>query len=83
MFSIIFISDVSAQAEIFGFGGYMTFSSVVVKEGDLEFNDVADYCPGTDIQPQQGISVELLWISAKSHLRLDEYPSGFTRDLFD
>ena len=83
LFSFIFISDVSAQTELFGFGGYMTFSSVSVREGDLQFKDVPDYGLGADIQLQRGISVELLWVTSQTEVRLKEYPSGFTRDLFD
>ena len=83
LFSFIFISDVSAQAEPFVFGGYMTFSSMAVREGDLQFSDGPDYGIGLDYHIRSGMAVEVLWISTKTDARLKEYPSGFTRDLFD
>jgi hypothetical protein len=83
LFSFIFSSDISAQTEIFGFGGYMTFSSVSVREGDLQFDDVPDYGLGANIQVRRGTSVEILWISSQTSARLKEFGTGFTRDLFD
>jgi hypothetical protein len=82
LFSIIFISDVSAQAEIFGFGGYMTFSSVSVREGDLQFSDGPNYGLGLDYHIRSGLAVELLWVSTKTDVRLREFGTGFTKDLF-
>ncbi len=32
--ALLFSSEALAQTEIFGFGGYMTYSSVAVREGD-------------------------------------------------
>jgi hypothetical protein len=83
LISFLFISNISAQTEIFGYGGYMTFSSVAVAQGDLQFKDAPDYGLGADIQFQRGMSIELLWVSAQSHAKIKEYPSGLTRDLFD
>jgi hypothetical protein len=83
LFSFIFISDISAQTELFGFGGYMTFSSVAVKEGDLQFKDGPDYGLGADFHVKSGLAIELLWVTSQTEVRLKEYPSGFTRDLFD
>lgn len=83
LISFLFISEVSAQTEIFGYGGYMTFSNVSVAQGDLQFKDVPDYGLGADIQFQRGMSLELLWVSAQSHVKIKQYPSGFVKDLFD
>jgi hypothetical protein len=83
LFLFIFISDVSAQAEIFGFGGYMTFSSVAVREGDLQFSDGPNYGLGLDYHIRSGLAVELLWVSTKTDVRLKEFGTGFTRNLFD
>jgi len=81
--TFLFISDVSAQTEIFGFGGYMMTTSVPVAKGDLQIDDVLNYGLGVDITMKRGIQLELLWISEQTHVKLKEYPSGFTKDLFD
>ena len=83
LISFLFISDVSAQTEIFGFGGYMMTTSVSVREGDLQIKDVPNYGLGVDITMRRGIQLELLWISAQTHVKIKRYPSGFTEDLFD
>jgi hypothetical protein len=83
LLSFLFISDLSAQTEIFGFGGYMMTTSVPVARGDLQIKDVPDYGLGVDITMKRGIQLELIWISAQTHVKIKEYPSGFTRDLFD
>ena len=81
--TFLFISDVSAQTEVFGFGGYMMTTSVPVAKGDLQIDDVLNYGLGVDITMKRGIQLELIWISAQTHVRLKNYPSGFTEDLFD
>ncbi len=83
LIAFLFISDVSAQTEIFGFGGYMMTTSVPVAKGDLQIDDVPNYGLGVDITMRRGIQLELLWISAQTHVKLKNYPSGFTEDLFD
>ncbi len=83
LISFLFISDVSAQTEIFAFGGYMMTTSVSVAEGDLQIKDVPDYGLGVDITMRRGIQLELIWISAQTHVKIKRYPSGFTEDLFD
>ncbi len=83
LISFLFISDLSAQTEIFGFGGYMMTTSVPVAKGDLQIKDVPNYGLGVDITMKRGTELELLWISAQTHVKLKEYPSGFTKDLFD
>ncbi len=83
LISFLFICKVSAQTEIFGFGGYMMTTSVPVAKGDLQIDDVPNYGLGVDITMKRGTELELLWISAQTHVKLKEYPSGFTKDLFD
>lgn len=83
LISFLFINNVSAQTEIFGFGGYMMTTSIPVREGDLQIKDVPDYGLGVDITMRRGIQLELLWISAQTHVKIKRYPSGFTEDLFD
>ncbi len=83
LIAFFFISDVSAQTEIFGFGGYMMTTSIPVAKGDLQIDDVPNYGLGVDITMRRGIQLELLWISEQTHVRLKNYPSGFTEDLFD
>jgi hypothetical protein len=81
--SFLFISDVFAQTEIFGFGGYMMTTNVPVAKGDLQIDDVPNYGLGVDFTIRRGMQLELLWISAQTHVRLKTYPSGITEDLFD
>jgi len=83
LITFLFICDVSAQTEIFGFGGYMMSTSIPVREGDLQIKDVPNYGLGVDITMRRGIQLELLWISEQTHVKLKRYPSGFTEDLFD
>jgi len=83
LISFLCISNVSAQTEIFGFGGYMMTTSIPVAKGDLQIDDVLNYGLGVDITMKRGIQLELLWISEQTHVKLKEYPSGFTKDLFD
>lgn len=83
LISFIFISDISAQTEIFGFGGYMMTTSVPVQDGDLQVDDRLNYGLGLDVEVRRGIQVELLWISEQTHVKLKRYPSGIVEDLFD
>ncbi len=81
--TFLFINDVSAQTEIFGFGGYMMTSSVPVREGDLQVKDVPNYGLSVDIPMRRGIQLELLWISEQTEVKLKEYPLGNIKNLFD
>ena len=82
LISFIFISDISAQAEIFGFGGYMMTTRVPVQNGDLQVNDRLNYGAGIDIEVQRGLKAELIWISEVTHIKLRRN-TGITQDLFD
>lgn len=83
LLSLIFISDISAQTEIFGFGGYMLSSRVPVREGDLQVNDKPNYGLGVDFQIEHGLQIELLWISEQTSVRLRRFLSDITDDPFD
>jgi len=83
LMSFVYISDISAQSEIFGFGGYMMTTSVPVQKGDLQVNDRLNYGLGIDVAVKRGTQVELLWISEQTHVRLKNFRTGLTEDLFD
>ena len=79
----LFISgETFAQTEIFGFGGYMTYSSIAVAKGDLKFDDGPNYGFGIDIGIQRGVFVELNYTHNQTSVRLQEF-NGFTEQLFD
>jgi hypothetical protein len=80
--AILFSSEVLAQTEIFGFGGYMTYSSVPVREGDLKFDDGPNYGFGIDIGIQRGVFVELNYTQNQTSVRLQRF-NGPTEQLFD
>ena len=80
--AILFSSEALAQTEIFGFGGYMTYSSVAVREGDLQFKDGPNYGFGLDIGIQRGVFVELNYTHNQTSVRLKRF-NGFNEDLFD
>jgi hypothetical protein len=80
--AILFSSEVLAQTEIFGFGGYMTYSSVAVREGDLKFDDGPNYGFGIDIGVQRGMFVELNYTHNQTSVRLQRF-NGPTEQLFD
>ncbi|UCH66205.1 MAG: hypothetical protein JSW63_03475 [Ignavibacterium sp.] len=82
LFSFIFISDISAQAEPFAFGGYMTFSRMSVAQGDVQFSDGPNYGLGLDYHLRSGTAVELLWVTTKTDVRLRKFNTGITEDLF-
>jgi len=83
LITFLFISDLSAQTEIFGFGGYMMTTSVPVRKGDLQVKDVPNYGLGVDITMRRGVQLELLWISEQTNVKIKRYPSGITENLFD
>ena len=80
--AILFSSEALAQTEIFGFGGYMTYSSIAVREGDLKFDDGPNYGFGLDIGIQRGVFVELNYTHNQTSVRLQRF-NGFNEDLFD
>ena len=83
LITFLFICDVSAQTEIFGFGGYMMTTGIPVREDDLQIKDVTDYGLGVDITMRRGIQLELLCLSSQTHVKLKRYPSRITEDIFD
>jgi hypothetical protein len=80
--AILFSSETLAQTEIFGFGGYMTYSSIAVREGDLKFEDGPNYGFGLDIGIQRGVFVELNYTHNQTKVRLQRF-NGINEDLFD
>jgi len=79
----LFLSgETFAQTEIFGFGGYMTYSSIAVREGDLKFDDGPNYGFGIDVAIQRGVFVELNYTHNQTSVRLQRF-NGFNEDLFD
>jgi hypothetical protein len=80
--AILFSSEALAQTEIFGFGGYMTYSSVAVREGDLKFDDGPNYGFGIDIGVQRGMFVELNYTHNQTSVRLQRF-NGPNEQLFD
>lgn len=80
--AILFTSEALAQTEIFGFGGYMTYSSVAVREGDLKFDDGPNYGFGLDVAIQRGVFVELNYTHNQTSVRLQRF-NGPNEQLFD
>jgi opacity protein-like surface antigen len=80
--AILFSSETLAQTELFGFGGYMTYSSIAVREGDLKFNDGPNYGFGLDVGIQKGIFVELNYTHQQTAARLKRF-NGINEPLFD
>ena len=80
--AILFSSEALAQTEIFGFAGYMTYSSMAVREGDLQFDDGPNYGFGIDVAIQRGVFVELNYTHNQTSVRLKRF-NGFNEDLFD
>ena len=80
--TILWCSESFAQVEIFGFGGYMTYSSISVREGDLKFNDGLNYGFGLDIGIQKGMFVEFNYTHNQTTVRLRRF-SGVEEPLFD
>ncbi len=80
--AILFGSETLAQTELFGFGGYMTYSSIAVREGDLKFTDGANYGFGLDVEIQRGVMVELNYTQQQTSVSLRRF-SGINESLFD
>ena len=75
-------SNTFAQVELFGFGGYMTYSSLKVAEGHVSFNDGANYGLGLDVAVNKGILVELNYTHNQTTARLRRFNGG-DEPLFD
>jgi Outer membrane protein beta-barrel domain len=80
--AILFSGEILAQTELFGFGGYMTYSSIAVREGDLQFTDGANYGFGLDVEIQRGVMVELNYTHQQTAARLKRF-NGLNEPLFD
>ena len=69
---IIFCTESFAQVELFGFGGYMTYSSVPVREGNLSFEDNPNYGFGLDVGIDRGLLAELNYTHNQTSAKLPE-----------
>lgn len=78
----LFTSELQAQVELFGFGGYMTYSSLKVAEGNVSFKDGANYGLGLDVGVNKGILVELNYTHNQTTARLRRFNGG-DQPLFD
>ena len=78
----LFTTELPAQVELFGFGGYMTYSSVPVSEGNLSFNDGPNYGLGIDVGLGRGLAVELNYTHNETSARLRRFNGG-DEPLFD
>jgi hypothetical protein len=78
-----FISNKTfAQAELFGFGGYMVANDVSVTEGELNVYSNPNYGAAISFEVDRGLQAELLWIGQQTTMDLKRY-NGLTEPLFD
>jgi Outer membrane protein beta-barrel domain len=80
--AILFSGEILGQTELFGFGGYMTYSSIAVREGDLKFDDGPNYGFGLDVEIQRGVMVEFNYTHQQTAARLKRF-NGLNEPLFD
>ena len=76
LLSCIFSSNIYAQTELFGFGGYQVASDVQTSEGDLNIYSNPNYGAGIDFEIERGTQLELLWIGQKTFAELQPYAGG-------
>ncbi|MDX1700972.1 MAG: outer membrane beta-barrel protein [Melioribacteraceae bacterium] len=79
---VIASTETFGQVELFGFGGYMTYSSVPVREGNLSFEDGPNYGLGLGVGIDRGILVELNYTHNQTSARLRRFNGG-DEPLFD
>ena len=79
---ILLSNESYSQVELFGFGGYMTYSSVPVREGNLSFEDGNNYGFGLDVGIDKGILVEINYTHNQTSARLRRF-DGIDEPLFD
>ncbi len=48
-------------------------SNTTLAQGDLQIDNAPDYGLGIDITMRRGIQLELLWISAQTHVILKKF----------
>lgn len=75
-------SETHAQAELFGFGGWMVSSNVPVREGDLVIDNDASFGLGLDYSIQKEMAIELIWIGNQTSASIRRFKGG-TDHLFD
>lgn len=79
---LIFSTNTSAQAEIFGFGGYEVASDIQVTQGQLNIYSNPNYGAGISFEVERGIQAEVFWIGQQTPVELKSY-AGLTQPLFD
>ena len=79
---IFFSSNIYAQAEIFGFGGYEVASDVQVTHGELNIYSNPNYGAGIAFDVERGLQAEVFWIGQQTPLEIKKY-TGLTQPLFD
>ena len=80
--TVFLTTDSLAQVELFGFGGYMTYSSVPVSQGNLSFEDNPNYGFGLDVEIDRGLLAELNYTHNETSARLRRF-NGSEEPLFD
>lgn len=80
--TVFLTTDSFAQIELFGFGGYMTYSSVPVSQGNLSFEDNPNYGFGLDVEIDRGLLAELNYTHNETSARLRRFNGG-EEPLFD
>jgi hypothetical protein len=78
----LFSPKTFAQAEIFGFGGYMVATDVQTSQGDLNIYSNPNYGAGIAFEIERGVQVEVLWIGQKTFMEIQRWEGG-TQPLFD
>jgi hypothetical protein len=69
--------------EISPFGGYFFAGKLVLREGDLNVKNAANYGVTIDYEVRRDIQIELMFNRTDTRLVLKQYPSGVNKDLFD
>lgn len=83
VFAVLTLStNISAQAEIFGFGGYEVASDVQVTQGQLNIYSNPNYGAGISFEVERGVQAEVFWIGQQTPMELKRY-NGLTEPLFD
>lgn len=72
--------------ELAGYVGFQLNSNFTAREGEIILKDNTNYGATIDIplpMVHRGAKLELMYMVQPSQMKLREYPSGFTKDLFD
>ena len=69
--------------EVSGFAGWQFWGTVTLREGDLKVSSASNYGGTIAVQMQPEVALEFMYLRQDTDLRLKEFPSGITKDLFD